>query len=101
MANTFKSFQSTGVTTETTVYTGAADTQVTVIGLTVANTGTSPVYGSVKLNGAYLVKDAPIAVGGTLVAVGGEQKIVVEPTDTVAVSADGTVDVILSVLEIS
>jgi len=48
-----------------------------------------------------LVKDAPIPAGGSLVIVGGDQKMVIEPTNTISVSADNTVDVVLSVLEIS
>ena len=96
----FKSFQSTSVTTETTVYTGPASTETTVIGLSVACTAASPATVSVKLNSAYIVKDAPVPVGGALVAIGGEQKVVVEATDTLRVSSDQTVDVITSVLEI-
>jgi hypothetical protein len=96
----FKSFQSTSVTTETTVYTGPASTETTVIGLSVACTAASPATVSVKLNSAYIVKDAPVPVGGALVAIGGEQKVVVEATDTLSVISDETVDVITSVLEI-
>lgn len=96
----FKSFQSTSVTAETTVYTGPANTETTVIGLGVACTSSSPATVSIKLNNAYIVKDAPVPVGGSLVAVGAEQKVVVEPTDTLKVTSDETVDVITSVLEI-
>ena len=96
----FKSFQSTSVTTETTVYTGPASTETTVIGLSVACTAAVPATVSVKLNSAYIVKDAPVPVGGALVAVGADQKVVVEPTDTIKVSSDQTVDVVTSVLEI-
>ena len=99
--NTFKSYQNTSVTTETTVYTGAASTQATIIGLSIANTATTPCYVSVKLNTAYIVKNAPIPVGGALIVVGGDQKLVVEATDTVKVTSDQTVDVVTSVLEIS
>ena len=101
MGNTFKSYQSTSITTETTVFTGPASTQVTVIGMTIANTSSSVITASVKLNSAYIVKNAPIPVGGTLVPIGGEQKLVVESTDTLSVIASGTVDVITSTLEIS
>lgn len=101
MANTFKSYQSTSVTTEATVLTGPASTQTTVIGLSVACTAANPATISVKLNSAYIVKDAPVPVGGTLVAVGGDQKIVLEETDTLKVSSDETVDVVTSVLEIA
>ena len=101
MANNFKSYQSTSVTTEATVLTGPADKETTVIGMSVANTGASAATASVKLNTAYLVKDAPIPVGGSLVVIGGDQKTVVEATDTLKVSSDVTVDVITSVLEIT
>ena len=101
MANTFKSYQNTSVTTEVTVLTGAAATQTTVIGLSAANTATVPAYVSVKLNTAYLVKNAPVPVGGALVVVGGDQKVVVETSDTVKVSSTQTVDVITSTLEIN
>jgi len=100
MANNFVGSESTGITTETVVYTGPASTQVTVIGLTVANTSGNATLVSVKKNTAYLVKDAPVPSGGSIVVVGGDQKLVVQPTNTVSVSADNTVDVVLSVLEI-
>jgi hypothetical protein len=101
MANTFKSYQSTSITTETTVFTGASSTQTTIIGLSIANTATSPAYVSVKLNTAYIVKNAPVPVGGALVVVGGDQKLVVESGDTVSVTSDQTVDVVTSTLEIN
>jgi hypothetical protein len=101
MPNNFKSYQNTSVTTEATVLTGPASTQTTVIGLSIANTGAGAATVSVKLNTAYIVKDAPIPIGGSLVAVGGDQKVVVEATDTIKVSSDVIVDVITSTLEIS
>jgi hypothetical protein len=101
MANAFKSYQSTSVTTETTVLTGPASTETTVIGLSIANTGASVATVDVKLNTAYVVKDAPVPVGGSLVVVGGDQKLVVEAADTIKVTSDITVDVITSTLEIS
>lgn len=101
MPNTFKSFQSIAVTAESTVYTGPASAQSTVIGMSVANTQNSPAYVSIKLNNAHIVKNAPIPVGGSLVAIGGDQKLVVEAGDTVSVSSDTLVDVVLSVLEIT
>ena len=96
----FKSSQSTSVTTETTVYTGPTNTETTVIGLSVACTSANPATVSIKLNNAYLVKDAHVPVGNALIVVGSEQKVVVEATDTIKVSSDETVDVIISVLEI-
>ena len=101
MANAFKSYQSTSVTTEATILTGPSATETTVIGLSIANTSTSTATVDVKLNTAYMVKAAPIPVGGSLVVVGGDQKVVVEATDTIKVTSDVTVDVITSTLEIS
>lgn len=101
MPNAFKSYQSTSVTTQTTVLTGPASTETTVIGLSIANTSANPATVSVLLNTAYMVKDAPLPVGSTLVIVGGDQKVVVEATDTIDVISDETVDVITSTLEIS
>jgi hypothetical protein len=48
-----------------------------------------------------MVKEATIAVGGALVPIGGDQKLVLEATDAIKVSATANADVILSVLEIS
>jgi len=99
--NTFKSYDTTGVTTETTVYTGPASTQATVIGLSVANTSGNATTASVKRNAAYIVKNAPIPNGGSLVVIGADQKVVVEAAETISVIADNAVDVCTSVLEIS
>ncbi len=101
MANNFKGYEATSITTETTVYTGPASTQSTVIGLTVANTSSSAITVSVKKNSAYMVKDAPVPVGGALVVVGGDQKVVMEATNTLKVTSSDTADVIVSALEIS
>ena len=99
MATTFKGYESTGVTTEATVYTTPALTTTTIIGMTIANTSTGAITVSAKKNLAYLVKDAPIPVGGSLVVIGGDQKTVVETAGTIKVSATGTADVVLSVME--
>ena len=101
MANNFKGYESSGITTETVVYTGPAATQTTVIGLSIANTSGNATLVSVKKNTSYIVKNAPIPAGGSLVVVGADQKVVVEPTNTISVLADNTVDVVISVLEIS
>ena len=65
MANTFKSEQITGVTTESVVFTGGVGTQTTIIGMSLANTTASAAYVTVKLNTAHMVKDAPVPVGGS------------------------------------
>lgn len=98
----------------TTVLTCGANTQTTIIGMTIANTTlTSPVYASVLFDGSgrtsgaepevYMVKDAPVPSGGSLVIVGGDQKVVMEPGDVIKVVSDqdSSLDVILSHLDIT
>jgi hypothetical protein len=50
-----------------------------------------------------LVRFATIPVGGSLVPIGGDHKVVLEATDQIKIetSASASADVILSVLEIS
>jgi len=109
MANFFKNAQASGVgTTEVSVYTTPSSTTATIVGLSCANiTSTSPIKVSIRVNDnsasshAYVVKDAEIFEGGTLVAVGGDQKLVLEASDILKVISDtgSSVDVILSVME--
>ena len=99
--NTFKSYQSVGITTNTVVFTGPANTQSTVMGMSIANTHIGVVYVDVKLNSAYIIKSAPIGVGSSLIVVGAEQKIVVGAGDIVSVVSTGNVDCITSTLEIN
>lgn len=99
MATVFKGFESTGITTETVVYTTPVSTTATIVGMTIANTTSNAVTVSVKKNTAYMVKDAPIPVGGALVVVGGDQKVVVNESGTIDVTSDGVVDAIISVME--
>tara|TARA_R100000329_G_scaffold53149_1_gene48779 strand:- start:235 stop:579 length:345 start_codon:yes stop_codon:yes gene_type:complete len=114
MANAFLSETDTGVGTgAATIYTCPASTETTVIGMSIANIVTSQITVSVKLNGSgrssgavdnvHLVKDAPIPVGGTLVVIGGDQKVVMEPGDTITVQSDtaSSADVVLSHLDIT
>jgi hypothetical protein len=75
--------------------------------MTVANTTTGTVTASVTLTSGgttvFLVKNASVPAGGSLVPVGGDQKVVVEAGDVIQVqsSAATSLDVIVSVLEIS
>jgi len=95
----------------TTIYQTPAGTQSTVIGLsianrTVANTITVSAYvldSSNSFAATFIVRDATVPIGGTLVAVGGDQKLVLKAADSVQVtsSVNGSADCILSVLEIS
>ena len=109
MANTFKNAAAAATgTSEVSVYTVPSSTTTTVIGLTCANvTSTSPIKVSIRVyddSGSaylYVVKNAEIYEGGALVAVGGDQKLVLETGDIVRVSSDtaSSVDTIISVME--
>lgn len=106
MSNTFKNyFAKNANTTAQTVFTAGAGVQATVIGMTVANMTTAPVSANVFVTAGgvdyFLVKEATVPVGGSLVPVGGDQKLVLEATDALKVSATANCDVIASVLEIS
>jgi hypothetical protein len=114
MANAFLCETDTAVSTgAATIYTCPADTETTIIGLSIANIVTTQITVDVKLNGAgrtsgavdnvHLVKAAPIPVGGSLVVVGGDQKVVMEPGDTLTVTSDtaSSADVVLSHLDIT
>jgi hypothetical protein len=110
MANTFKRKLSRGIGTSATAvgsYTVASSTQVTVIGLAVANTSASQVLVDATVNDGtndtYLIKQAPVPSGGSLVVVGGDQKVVLETNDSIKVTSDtaGSVDVVMSILEIT
>jgi len=108
MANTFKNFLSKNVgTSAATVYTCPALTQTTIIGFSIANTSASPITCDAYITSSavnyYLVKTATVPVGGSLVIVGGDQKVVLEPTDVLLVvtSAATSADVVCSLLEIA
>lgn len=108
MPNTFKNFHSKNVgTSAATVYTCPASTQTTIIGMSVANTTASPITADVYLTISavdyYLIKSGVVPVGGALVVVGGDQKVVLEATDALKVvtSAATSADAVASVLEIS
>lgn len=110
MANTFKRKLSQNVGTSLTAvgsYTVGSATQTTVIGLVVSNTTASAITVDCTLNNGatdtYIVKSAPVPVGGSLVVVGGQQKIVLETGDSIKVksSASSSADVVMSILEIA
>ncbi len=109
MANAFKSAGTNTVgVTKTTVYTAPASTTSTAIGMSISNVlpSTSITVDVILGKGGsefFLVKGAPILPGGALVAIGGDQKIVLETGNTLKVTSSNAVsaDVIVSVLEVS
>jgi len=114
MANAFLSETDTAIgTSAATIFTCPASTETTIIGLSIANIVTFQITMDVQLDASgrtsgaedsvYLVKDAPVPVGGSLVVVGGDQKVVLEPGDAITVTSDtaSSADVVLSHLDIS
>ena len=108
MANTFTRYLNKDVgTSAATVVTVGSSTQTTIIGLSFANTTTSPITVSAYITASatdyYLIKSATVPVGGTLVVVGGDQKTVLVTNDALKVisSTASSCDVITSVLNIT
>lgn len=108
MANQFISYVAKDVgTSPATLLTVPASTETTAIGMTIANVSASPITVSVYITRSavdyYLVKNADVPVGGSLVPLGGEQKVVLVANDALKVvsSAVTSVDAILSVLNIT
>ena len=108
MANTFTSYMNKDVgTSAATVVTVGSSTQTTLIGMSCANTTTSPVtvdaYITRSAVNYYLVEGATVPVGGSLVIVGGDQKVVLITSDALKVvsSTAASIDVVTSVLNIT
>lgn len=110
MANSFKRKLSRTIGTSVTAvgsYTVGSATEVTVIGLAVSNVTASQILIEASVydgaNDTYLIKDAPVPSGGSLVIVGGDQKVVLEVGDSIRVKSDtaSSVDVVMSILEIT
>ena len=108
MANTFKSNCSANIITSgNTIYTCPSATQTTLIGMTLSNKSTGTVTANVFLTRSAvdysIISNAPIISGSTLVPIGGDQKVVLQAADVLKVttSANSSLDVIASLLEIS
>lgn len=108
MANVFKNaFNKDVGASPVTTYTCPSATQTTLIGLSVANTTNSPITCDAYITSSavdyYLIKGGIVPVGGSLVIVGGDQKVVLEVADALKVetSAATSADVVCSLLEIT
>jgi hypothetical protein len=110
MANVFKNSVTGSIgLTPAKVYEAPSATVATVIGLSVANVLTQNISVNVTITDIsatktnHLVKNALITEGGSMVVIGGDQKVVLEAGDYISVvSTQATsADVIVSVLEIS
>jgi hypothetical protein len=110
MANTFtlKTQKNVGATADIIGnYTVPSSTTAIVIGLTCTNTTGSAITANVFLANAsantYIVANAPISSGASLIPIGGDQKIVMITGDKIYVqsSAATSIDAILSIMEIT
>ena len=105
---TFKRLLSRSVVnTPTPIGAYTATTQTTIIGLTIANTYSVTIKVDVALfdgtNTTYIVKGADVPVGGSIVIVGGDQKVVMMANDQIRINSDNaahTCDALMSLLEI-
>jgi len=115
MANTFKCVTKAGVTSADVIYTAGSVDATIVLGLMLGNTTTSQVTATVSLGSdttnragandeanqtVELVTNAPIPAGSSLELLSGN-KVVLEDTDTISVTASGATDVALSIMEIT
>jgi hypothetical protein len=109
MANTFKNrtLRAVGTSPVDVGAVVASSTQTTLIGMTVANVTAGVISVTVTLgdgsNTTNVVKTAPIPTGGSLVVLGGDQKVVLMTGDKITVTSNtaSSADVIMSFLEIT
>jgi hypothetical protein len=106
MAINYKSVLTTGITSSTTVYNPtAAGIQATVISMIVANNGSAnAVTANVTMTSgattANVVRNVTIPVGTSLNVISAD-RLIVEQNEILAVSASGSVDVVLSTIEVT
>ena len=115
MANTFKVVTKAGVTSEDVIYTVASSTTTVVLGIMLGNTTSSQVTATVTLSSdtsnrsgandeanqdVELVTNAPIPAGSSLELLSGN-KVVMETTDVLKLTASGATDIAISIMEIT
>ena len=109
MANAFKNrtLRAVGTSPVDVGAVVAGSTETTLIGMTLANITSGVISVTATLNDGtnttHIVKDAPIPTGGSLILLGGDQKVVLMTGDKVIVTSNtaSSVDVIMSFLEIT
>jgi hypothetical protein len=107
MANTFKSYPASQVsTTGGLIYTTPYLTQTVGVGMVISNTARAPYSANVEIqrnsNTYYIVANATIPVGGSLIVTGLDQKLIMQANDSIIVtpSANNCCDVWLSIMEV-
>lgn len=115
MANTFKVITKQNVTSLDDIYTVASATTTVILGIILGNTTTSQTTATITLSSdtanragnnneanedVELITNAPIPAGSSLELLAGN-KVVMEATDVLKVSAANSTDVALSIMEIT
>ena len=115
MANTFKLITKAGVTSADVIYTVAGSTTTVLLGIMLRNTTSSQVTTTVTIESdtssraganneanqnVELVTNAPIPAGSSLELLAGN-KVVMETTDVLKLTASGATDIALSIMEIT
>ena len=115
MANTFKLITKAGVTSADVIYTVAGSTTTVLLGIMLGNTTSSQVTTTVTIESdtssraganneanqnVELVTNAPIPAGSSLELLAGN-KVVMEKTDVLKLTAAGATDIALSIMEIT
>jgi ligand-binding sensor protein len=115
MANTFKVVTKAGITTQDTIYTAGTGVTTVLVGVMLGNTTSSQVLATVTLSSdtanragandednqdVELITNAPIPAGSSLELLSGN-KVVLETTDEIKLTADGATDITLSIMEIT
>ena len=112
MANTFLNEQVQDVTTGwSDIGSAVTSQQRTILGMTIANTTSAVIAVDVRIMQdktgtavpTVLVQGAPIPTGGSLIVVGGDQKVVLDEKDLVQVKSNTatSADVVMSMLDIT
>jgi len=110
MANLFKLKTKAGVTTLATIYTVPSSTTTIILGLIIGNTTSSAITSTITLASdtsdtetnadVEIITNAPIPANSSLEVMGGN-KIVMQTTDYLRVHGSGSVDIALSIMEIT
>ena len=115
MANTFKLITKAGVTSADVIYTVAGSKKTVLLGIMLGNKTSSQVTTTVTIESdtssraganneanqnVELVTNAPIPAGSSLELLAGN-KVVMETTDVLKLTASGATDIALSIMEIT
>jgi len=109
MANAFKNrtLRAVGTSPVDVGAVVASSTETTLIGMTLANVTSGVISVTATLhdgtNTTHIVKDAPIPTGGSLILLGGDQKVVLMTGDKIIITSNtaSSCDVVMSFLEIT